>query len=274
MAENGASAVGLGLTNFDSAPLTRKFQLPAAALSIHVTARSKHPFLQHSGGTKQTRQPKSYFDVHAVQRLSCLSCSASYGEKEVGHVHKSLQRIQFKAILRVLGTNHTMPIVPHERNGTSLDPHGPSLDALLLLHFRLLERNLQKQYNASVVENHSYIGQRIGLTFYQSPVKLIQVLLKRHNDATNERNWRGDQSSESIVKWKSGPRNGRWNEKRVLLDLCPWWIEWWIGRLLLTLDTDRTYTDTFNLLSRPFGSPISIRVSAIFYGNLRLGARH
>jgi hypothetical protein len=87
----------------------------------------------------------------------------------------------------------------------------------------LFANHLQRQGNASAEANHSSIRRRLGVTFYQSPVRLIEALLKRHNDITNER-------SKGMVSYRlqsmakaSKMANG--NEKRALLALNSWGME-------------------------------------------------
>jgi hypothetical protein len=80
--------------------------------------------------------------------------------------------------------------------------------------------NLQRQGNDSAEANHSSIRQRLGMTFYQSPVWLIQALLKRHNDVTNER-------SNEVVPYHlqtmgKASKMANVNEKRALVALNSW----------------------------------------------------
>jgi hypothetical protein len=80
--------------------------------------------------------------------------------------------------------------------------------------------NLQRQGNAPAEANHSSVLQRLGSEFYESPLRLIQALMKRHNDLTAERHhiitkYYLEASSEA---WKSPDEN----EKKALLSLGMW----------------------------------------------------
>jgi hypothetical protein len=83
--------------------------------------------------------------------------------------------------------------------------------------------NLERQGNAPAEANHSSILQRLGNAFYESPVMLIQALMKRHQDLTAERHYvitkyRLETSAEA---WNSRPGT----EKEELLSLGIWGME-------------------------------------------------
>jgi hypothetical protein len=83
--------------------------------------------------------------------------------------------------------------------------------------------NLQRQGNAVAEANHSSVLQRLGAAFYESPVKLVQALLNRHNQISAERDHPiRTYAMEDCSKAYQLP-NG--NEKDAMLNLGKWGME-------------------------------------------------
>jgi hypothetical protein len=83
--------------------------------------------------------------------------------------------------------------------------------------------NLQRQGNAVAEANLSSVVQRLGAAFYESPVKLIQALLNRHNQVSAERDHLirtyGMEACSNAYQLPNG------NEKDALLNLGKWGME-------------------------------------------------
>jgi hypothetical protein len=83
--------------------------------------------------------------------------------------------------------------------------------------------NVERQGNAPAEANHSSILRRLGNAFYETPVMLIQALMKRHQDLTAERHY-------VMIKYRLETSAEAWNsrdgtEKEALLSIRIWGME-------------------------------------------------